>query len=145
MSTLNRRRIAWGVAVCYLWASALSGMWHNHAGDACCAAALAEAEQHAVSHDSGHSHGHGHCHHSHGDASSHDHALAKEQDQGERCPASDDECVVCRFVAQSALRPLPAPEPYRGEQVAEVRQILPVAPPPVFLACGLARAPPARG
>lgn len=140
---LNRRRIAWGVAICYLWASALSGMWHNHSGDACCAPAHAEAEHHAASHGAGHSHGH--CHHAHGNASSHDHALAKEQGRPERCPSSDDDCVVCRFVAQSALRTLPAPEPYRGEQVAEVRQILPVAPPPVFLACGLARAPPALG
>ncbi len=123
----------------------LSGMWHNHAGDGYCASAAPEAEQHAGSHGAGHSHGHNHCHHAHGKASGHVHALATDQDQGERCPSSDDDCVVCRFVAQSAVRPVPAPEPYRGEQVAELRQILPAAPPPVFLACGLARAPPVCG
>lgn len=132
ISRTSHRRIAWAVAVCYVLASTLSGMWHSHAGERCdagkChASAVAEsaADRCSHHHHAGHEHevGHG-CEHP-------------------SCPSDDDDCVVCRFVAQSALSTLPIAEPAKSVVVAEVRAMAPSAPVIAILSSGLARAPPA--
>jgi hypothetical protein len=124
VSRSNNRRIAAGVAVCYVLASTLSGLWHSHPGDHCDASPIdhSAAQQHA-NHDGEAAEG---CDHDH-------------------FPQGGGDCVVCRFVAQSALPGLSAPEPGASELVVEARQVLPSAPPVSILSCSLARAPPAGG
>ena len=124
----NHRRTACCVAVCYVLASTFSGLWHTHAG-ASCAAAPFEA-------DADHSSHHEHAGHE---------AVAGEGCEHGSCPSGDDDCVVCRFVAQSALSTLPVAEPGPSVVVAEVRPLAPAAPPKAILSCSLARAPPKAG
>lgn len=126
MSLPLRRRIAWAIALCYVWASALSGMWHNHAHEHPSGHAAEQAAEH-VRHD---------CH---GDTDAHQDSCDPHG------PASDDDCVVCRFVAQSAVEPPQTPLPTRGPSVVEAPARLPEAVAPVFFSCSLARAPPAIG
>ncbi|HUY91392.1 MAG TPA: hypothetical protein VMV10_21820, partial [Pirellulales bacterium] len=120
----NHRRTAWSVAICYVLASTLSGMWHSHAGADCTTAAAEAGAEHCGRHE-------------HADHTS----AAGEGCDHESCPPGDVDCVVCRFVAQSALSTLPVAEPGPGVVVAEVRPLLPSAPPKAILSCGLARAP----
>ncbi|HVW38398.1 MAG TPA: hypothetical protein VHB99_13875 [Pirellulales bacterium] len=124
----SHRRTAWVVAVCYVLASTLSGMWHTHADERCHV-----GENHASAAAS-------HCsHHHHADHEQE----AGQGDGHESCPAGDDDCIVCRFVAQSALSMLPVAESGPSVVVAEVRPVAPSAPVIAILSCGLARAPPA--
>jgi hypothetical protein len=126
MSLPFRRRIAWAIALCYVWASALSGMWHNHAHEDAGGHACKPVVEH-VHHD---------CH---GDTVAH-------QDSSDRHgPTSDDDCVVCRFVAQSAVKAPLAPPVTWGQLIVEAPAHLPAAVAPVFFSCSLARAPPAIG
>jgi hypothetical protein len=124
ISRPNHRRIAASLAVCYVLASTLSGLWHSHAGEPRAAGAI--------------EHGSAHEHADHG-------AGASEGCDDHGCPSSDDDCVVCRFVAQSALPIFSAPELGRCELVVEVRQVLPAALLVAIVSCSLARAPPAAG
>lgn len=126
ISRTSQRRTAWIVAVCYVLASTFSGIWHSHAGQrhAC---AVAEA-------------GANHCSHHH--HAGHEHE-AGQGGEHENCPSGDDDCVVCRFVAQCALSTLPVAEPAMSVVVAEIRPAAPSTPVIAILSCGLARAPPA--
>src|SRR3569623_1776984 len=126
MSLPLRRRIAWAIALCYVWASARSGMWHDHAHE--------HAGGHACKQVAEHVH-----HHCHGDT------VAPQDSSDRHGPTSDDACVVCRFVAQSAVEPPQAPLPTRGPLVVEAPAHVPEAVAPVFFSCSLARAPPAIG
>lgn len=124
----NHRRTAFSVAVCYVLASTFSGAWHMHAGAGCAARSSEVNAEHG-------------SHHEHAGQNA---AAGEGCDHGS-CPAGDDECVVCRFVAQNAISTPPVAEPGPCVVVAEVRPLLPSAPPKAILSCGLARAPPAAG
>ncbi|HQU43079.1 MAG TPA: hypothetical protein PK867_09710, partial [Pirellulales bacterium] len=67
---------------------------------------------------------------------------AEHDDSSLPGPASDDDCLACRFVAQSALILLPAPQKAITPLVVELR-----SPAPMFFvepvhSSGPARAPP---
>lgn len=131
ISRTSHRRTAWAVAVCYVLASTLSGMWHTHAGGQWHAGQrhVSAAAESAAGHSSHHHH------------ARHEHEVCQGGEH-ESCPAGDDDCVICRFVAQSALSTLPVAEPAKSVVVAEVRPLAPPAPVIAILSCGLARAPP---
>ena len=114
-----RSRFAVATAsLAYLLASALSGLMHNHVhGPSHADAPKLTLERHLV------------------EQPEHDHDSSP-------VPISDDDCLACRFVTQSALVSMPAPEPGLTPIVVEVR-----SPAPTFFvepihSHGLARAPP---
>lgn len=121
-----RSRFAVATAsLAYLLASALSGLMHNHAhGTAHVAAPLHQADAHDLSFE-------WHL----GEQSEHD-------DDSSPSPVSDDDCLACRFVTQSALVSMPAPEPALDPIVIEVRSAAPTFFVEPIHSSGLARAPP---
>jgi hypothetical protein len=120
------RTTAWFTSLAYLVASALSLLLHSHPHD------VSQLNASAC---------HTHCDRGAADP----HACEQQghdDDHSSPKPASDDDCLACRFVAQSATVSLPPPEPGRLPLVAELRSSPPrvVVQPPHSSA--LARAPP---
>jgi len=121
-----RSRFAVAMAsLAYLLASALSGSMHNHAtGPSHVDASCRHAGIHELTLDGHFSEQPGH------------------EDDSSPAPISDDDCLACRFVTQSALVSMPAPQPALTPIVVEVRSsAVRFFVEPVH-SSGLARAPP---
>ncbi|HVA49046.1 MAG TPA: hypothetical protein VNH11_21975 [Pirellulales bacterium] len=115
-------------ALAYLLASALSGLLHNHAHGPACV-------EHGPSDRM-----HGHLAGVELDC---DHVSHAEHDGSSLPgPASDDDCLACRFVAQSALILLPPPQTAITPLVVELRSSVPTFFIEPVHKSGLARAPP---
>lgn len=102
-----------------------------------------------------HSHGHSYhgshaCHHAGHAPHGHDEHIGSSPEhlaiemQGEHRPGStsEDDCAVCRFLAQSALPVVAALSPTLDQVVAESRVVTPTAPAVWLALGGPARAPP---
>ena len=121
------RRAGWSLAIGYLIASTCFGSWHSHRAPHDC--------QHAD------------CKLSAAHASACDHDVLDPRldnaDDAQR-PGSmpEDDCAVCRFLAQSALPAIAVALPTLGEVVVEARVVAPVCPRVWVATGGPARAPP---
>lgn len=124
----HRRTTAWFVVLAYVLASSLSALFHNHShGCASCIATCGHEHHHSDDHHEATSAGHADDHHG--------------ESSAPRLPNEDD-CLACRYVAQSAVVAVPMPRPSPARVVEELR----VATPRIFIApvhvSQLARAPP---
>lgn len=127
MSSRMHRRAGWSLAIGYLIASTCFGTWHSH------------REPHDCQHAD--------CQFSAADASVCDHDrrdLWIENPGDAQRPGSmpEDDCAVCRFLAQSALPAIAVALPTLGEVVVEARIVAPVCPQVWVATGGPARAPP---
>lgn len=121
MRIIRRHSTAWIAGLAYLLATGLSGLLHDHQHG---------SHSHAVPGTIAYSDGSAACDAEH------------EHDGCPSTPESDDDCLACRFVTQSAVVSVPLPEPTMQPIVAEVRLSAPrFFVEPVY-SCALARAPP---